>query len=188
MYYDYLWRMLQPLGVYINAGYNAAELKALGAAMDKLHTQLNVYDREIKVESAVEMGLTAWESLFPMIPETQLERRREALEVLFRAKYEGCSRNALRQTLHACGVDVSLGETGIKFEIIVSFEKQMDITMDPVFQLWLLEQILPCHLNVIVVMDYVNVETGQTVHERMTLDYLRQRTQAQWEQRLGALS
>ena len=60
--------------------------------------------------------------------------------------------------------------------------------MDPVFQLWLLEQILPCHLNVIVVMDYVNVETGQTVHERMTLDYLRQRTQAQWEQRLGALS
>ena len=186
MYYDYLWRMLQPLGVYSGEGYNGGELKVLGMALDRVQETLEEYGREGNPMSAEGEGLAVWESLFPIFGAANGGNRRDVLKTLFQTVSRGSNRQALLETLNACGMDVSLGETGTKFQVLVSFNNPMEITADPVFQLWLLEQVLPCHLVVIVVMDYVSVSTGEMAHERVTLDYLRHRSQEEWEALLGA--
>ena len=92
----------------------------------------------------------------------------------------------MERTLTACGVPGTVGETGIKFEAIVSLTELLTIERDPVFQFWLLERIMPCHLVTVVVFTYVDVDSGETVRERTALSLIRQRTQGEWEQLLGA--
>lgn len=186
MYFDYLWRMLQPLGVYSGEGYNGGELKALGAALDSAQELLGEYFRESKVETAESTGLEKSEALFPMMTATATESRRAALETLFQTDNLCCSAEALEKTLEACGIYATVGEMGTQFQVIVGLTELLVIEKDPVFQFWLLEQLMPCHLVTIVVFQYEDVESGEIVHERMTLSLARQRTQSEWEQRLGA--
>lgn len=187
MYFDYLWRMLEPLGIYSGTGYNGGELQALGAALDRVQEKMGEYAREMLPGTAEEAGLEMAEGLFPMLASSDLTERRGALAVLFSTDNRCCGIEALVETLGACGVPVTMGETGNKWECIVSLTELLAIEDDPVFLFWLMEQVLPCHLVTVVVFDYVDVESGETVHERMTLSLIRQRTQAEWEQRLGAI-
>lgn len=186
MYFDYLWRMLQPLGVYSGEGYNGGELKALGASMDDVYRYLEGYARESLPETAEDAGLLAAEELFPMLKSETVESRRTALTVLFQTDNRCCSVSALEKTLGACGVPVTIGETGERFEVLVNLTEPLVIEHDPVFQFWLLEQLLPCHLVTVTAFQYEDVDTGEMVHERMTLSLIRARTQTEWEQRLGA--
>ncbi len=186
MYFDYLWRMLRPLGVYSGEGYNGGELKALGAALDSTQALLGGYLRESLVETAEGEGLEKAKALFPMMAAETIDRRRVALETLFRTDNLCCSADALERTLEACGIYATIGEMGTQFQVIVGLTELLVIEKDPVFQFRLLEQLMPCHLVTIVVFEYKDVESGEIVHERMTLSLVRQRTQTEWEQRLGA--
>lgn len=185
-YRDYLWRMLQPLGVYTDGGFNGGELAALGAALDQAEQQLSDIWREITVISAERDGLSQAEQLFPMIAGTETEGRREALKKLWQTDNRSFSRSDIMETLEGCGLSVTVGAVGDTFEALVIFQNPLTIWDEPVFLFWLLEQVLPCHMAVTTRFTYVDINSGETVQERRTLEIMRQRTQAQWEQLLGA--
>lgn len=185
-YYDYLWKMLQPLGVYSGDGYSGGELKALGTGLDQAQNTLDDHFREMLVCKAEHEGLLMAEQLFPMLAAEDTAKRRAALETLYQTDNLCCSKAALIQTLTACGIPVTISETDTKNQIMVSLTNKLVIEQHPVFQIWLLEQILPCHLVVTLILKYLNVNTGESINERISLSLARKRTQAQWESRLGS--
>lgn len=184
-YQKNLWRMLQPLGVYSESGYSGGALTALGTAMDKAERKLCEQLRESLVLSAEDAGLTRAEEIFPMLAATETTVRREALKKLWQTDNLSCSVEGIIRTLEGCGVKASILSTG-SFAVMVILPEAVTIWDEPVFLMWVLEQIMPCHLMVNVRLSYEDVETGQSMVERLPLKQLRQRTQKEWEQRLGA--
>lgn len=187
MYFDYLWKMLQPVGVYGLKGYNMGELKALGAALDKAQEQLEEYHREIHHGTAIDDGLEKAEQLFPMLTETDTETRRKALGVLFAVHGRCGTKQALEEILEACGIPATIRETSSKFHCLVTLEKKLMITDDPVFVFRTLESLLPCHMVADVAVTYKDMRTGSTVSEELGLSQFLERTQAEWEARLGSI-
>ncbi len=185
-YRDHLWRMLQPLGVYSQEGFSGGALTALGTALDQAENQLSQVLTETKAESAEDEGLELAEALFPLLPKETVEQRKESLRTLYRVGNQSCCRDDIVAALSACGVYVTAGNTGTLFQVLVAFQNPLTIWDEPVFQFWLLEQMMPCHLVVTVRFTYISVETGEEVLERGTLNVIRRRTQSQWEALLGA--
>lgn len=188
MYFDYLWGMLEPLGVYRDGGYNVGELKALGKGMDNVQQQMEQYINEIDPGTATGDGLTLAEGLFPMLISIATTSRREALSVLFSMDTQWGSRERLTKTLEACGIPVTISEGTEPFCCQVTMREKMVIAKDPVFQLQVLERIMPCHMKVTVTITYYDIRTSTTVSETMALEDLRKRSQGAWEQRLGYLA
>ena len=66
-YADFLRQMLKPMGVYrLNDGYSAAEIEAVGDALDKVSAKLGAY---LSGSTYAESGgdyLKMLESLFPI--------------------------------------------------------------------------------------------------------------------------
>lgn len=188
MYFDYLWGMLEPLGVYRDGGYNLGELKALGQGMDKVQQQMEEYISEIDPGTATGNGLELAEGLFPMLAGNDTTSRREALAALFSVDTQWGSREGLTKTLEACGIPVTISETTDPFCCQVTMREKLVIAKDPVFQLWVLECMMPCHMKVTVSLSYYDIRTSTTVSETMDLVDLRKRSQGAWEQRLGYLA
>lgn len=187
MHFDYLWRLLQPLGVYGAEGYNIGELKALGVAMDAAQEQLEEYHKEIHHGTALGDGLERAEQLFPMLAATDTVSRKKALGVLFAVGGRWGTKVALEETLGACGIPVIITEKSTKFHCLVTMTKKLVITDDPVFLFRVVESILPCHMVAEVAVTYKDMRTGSTVSEQMGLADFLERTQAQWEARLGSI-
>lgn len=188
MYFDYLWRMLEPLGVYRDSGYNIGALKALGKAMDDVQQKIEQYGAESEPGSASAEGLTLAEGLFPMRPPTGTDNRREALMALFSVDTQWGSMERLRKTLEACGIPVTITESTETFCCQVTIQEKLVIAKDPVFQFQMLACIMPCHMKVTVTVTYYDIRTSTTVSETMALEDLRKRSQGAWEQRLGYLA
>lgn len=184
-YKDHLWRMLQPLGVYSGVGFNGGEMAALGDALDQAEQYMDGLWTEMMVMSAEADGLRGAEALFPLLPAVDTESRREALQTLWQTDNRCFSKSSIVKTLKACGVSGSLAVVGT-FQIMLVFPELLTIWHEPVFMFWAMEQVLPCHLAVTIRISYVDVNTEETVTERLSLSLLRKRTQSQWEQRLGA--
>lgn len=187
MYFDYLWGMLEPLGVYRDSGYNLGELKALGNGMDDVQQQMEQYIKEIDPGTATGNGLSLAEGLFPMLVSNGTTSRREALSALFSVDTQWGSRERLTKTLEACGIPVTISESTEPFCCQVTMKEKMVIAKDPVFQLRVLECIMPCHMKVTVTLSYYDIRTSTTVQETVALEDLRKRSQGAWEQRLGYL-
>lgn len=184
-YREYLWQMLQPLGVYSGSGFNGGEMTALGNALDQAEQYLDRVWQESVLMSAENDGLSKGETLFPMYPGTETEQRRRALQALWQTDNRCASRTGILKTLEACGIRVGLAALG-QFQVIMVFSEPLTIYDEPVFLFWVLEQVMPCHLSVIIRFSYEDVNTKETVTERSSLKILRKRTQSQWEQLLGA--
>ena len=83
-YAEELKAMLRPLGIYdLDSGAGAAELAALGAAMDGVGAALDAAERESALSTAVDRGLAAYEAILPYTPEyLTLHDRRRAIMAL----------------------------------------------------------------------------------------------------------
>lgn len=188
MYFDYLWGMLEPLGVYCDSGYHMGELKALGAAMDSVQQTMERYGIEAEPGTATGDGLSLAEELFPMLVTSGTVSRQEVLTVLFSVDPQWGSKERLCKTLDACGISVTIAESTETFCCQVIMQEMLTIARDPVFQFEMLECIMPCHMQVAVTITYYDIRTSTTVSETMDLMDLRKRSQGAWEQRLGYLA
>lgn len=187
MYYDYLWGMLEPLGVYAREGYHQGELKALGVALDDAQEMLQQVLQELQPETAQGQGLVWAEEQFPMVPSQTLLERRNALEVLYGVNSQSCRKAELEKILNACGIPVVIQETEEQFHCLVSLQQDLLITDDPVFMMRVLELVMPCHMVIEVAFSYFDLGTGATVQERLDLTELRKRSQGEWESFLGSV-
>ena len=184
-YQAHLQRMLHPLGIYASGGYQAGELAALGAGLDGAEETLSACLGEVFPSSARGQGKDRLEELFPLVPGLDARRSPEETEILWRMD-NGCfDKERICQTLSCCGIKASVMELS-GFQILVIPEEILTGVVDPVYYFWLMEQIFPCHLLVSVSFDYLDTNTGKTVHEQRFLGDLRKRSRAQWEELLGA--
>lgn len=180
-YYEHLWRMLGPLGVYSADGYSGGELRALGAALDQAEACLRENFREMIPMQAEGEGLEMAMDRFPVLEEPEtVEEKRKALQTLASLGNEDFHAAALEKTFAACGLKVGITDTGVN-GILVVFQELLTRKTDISGGLSLLRNVLPCRGEIECMVRYISGETGETVTERKSLRELQQRTKAQWD-------
>lgn len=183
-YRAHLWRMLGQLGVYSQEGYSGGELSALGTGLDQAEAAIAWNAQESLVETAVREGLVEVEKLFPMEPESSVQQRRAALRTLIQTDNRCNSAVEIQETLSACGVQAAVSETGEKMNALVTLPSVLTMADDPIFQFRVIEQVMPCHLNVICLYSYQDRSSGETMQESASLEDLRARSRTQWEEKI----
>jgi len=155
-YARYLRELLAPLRIYdLENGAGAAELDAAGTLMDALLDELLVQERESCPATATDYGLSRYEELLPYTPAyITPEDRRNALHALLRI--DGCSFTPtdLQNTVAGCGIEAVVQETDTPFTVEVHFPQNRGIPEDFPQIRSRIEQILPCHLEVVYVFIY----------------------------------
>lgn len=149
-YAAYLKQLLRPLGVYdlTDGSFSAGELDALGAELDKVWDDLQENQRESIVSSALSDGLTRYERLFGVLPESPTtESRRAAIAALMQVAGDSFSAAALSNCLAACGVAAQVEETDTAGTLAVSFPGRMGVPEGFARMKAILEMLLPCHLT-----------------------------------------
>ena len=155
-YAQYLRELLAPLRIYdLKTGAGAAELDAAGELLDRLCQEFLTQERESCTATAMDHGLSRYEELLPYTPAyITPEDRRRALNALLRI--DGCSFTPedLQNTVAGCGIQAVVQETGTPFTVEVHFPRNRGIPDGfPQIQKRI-EQILPCHLEVLYVFIY----------------------------------
>ena len=178
-YEAYLWRMLEPLGVYGKGGYSGAELKALGAALDEAASVISENLLEMLVMTAGEDGLEKARELFPFHGDKGTPREiRSALQILHRMDHGAFTEADLEETFGALGLNLGITVEGPEWVTVV-FREEITQESDIVQALYLVEQVLPAHIYVECSLRYTDKNGAiQNVKER--LDLLRKRTKAEW--------
>lgn len=156
-YYQQLQQLLHPLRVYEpDSGASGAELFAEGEALDRVMEMLEAGEREAVPVTAVDEGLTAYEEIMPFVPSfSDTLQRRQAIMALLRIDWCSFTLEALRSTLSGCGVAVGLNESEIPetVEVVILGVRGVPDNFDDIA--WRVEQILPCHLDILYVFTYV---------------------------------
>ncbi len=150
-YAAYLKQLLRPLGVYdlTDGSFSAGELDALGAELDVVWESLQAQQRESIVSSALADGLTRYERLFGVLPESPTtESRRAAIAALMQVAGDSFSARALSNCLAACGVAAQVAETETAGMLAVTFPGTMGRPNGFARMQAILELLLPCHLAV----------------------------------------
>lgn len=159
-YERYLKELLTPLGVYdTENGYGAAELFALGAAMDEASDNAETAERECTVSTAEDYGISSYEEILPVKPVYRnTDTKREAVSALLRVDDMSFTENALNGILCGCGVPALVRETDTAGTVEVSLPgtKGEPDDMDEIKSA--VESILPCHLDVIYRILYITWE------------------------------
>ena len=124
--------------------------------MDGCGARLDRVEREMMLQTAQEEGLTAIETLLPHRPVTEtMEQRRKALAALLRIGGDSFTLNAINDNLAGCGINALASETGIPNQVKIVFP---DVAGEPDGYEELtkiIEDILPCHLEIEYVFWYV---------------------------------
>ena len=155
--YEYMCRLLQPLRLYdLEFGAGAEELRVVGGMLDELAAELDKTEREASVLSAEADGLAAIEQLLPYVPVSATpEARREALAALLRIDGRSFTPEALQSTLSGCGIAASVREGEAHYSVEVSFPDTMGEPENFAAVKSRIEQILPCHLEVIYLLRWL---------------------------------
>ena len=154
---DYLRELLRPLRVYELTGTaNGGELEAVGEALDGSGAALDEVQREMLISTAEDWGLEAIESLLvrrPVAP--NLNRRRQALAALLRIGGDSFTLAAINDNLAGCGLNAVASETGVPGCVEVRFPDVPGIPDGFEELRQIIEDILPCHLDIEYVFWYV---------------------------------
>ncbi len=156
-YGTYLKDLLQPLGIYDwSAGASVWELETWGAALDKVYETLTETEREAIPATAESWGLERYEEILPYHPvSATVEKRRQAVMALLRIDGASFTQRALQDTASGCGIPATVTEGAEPQTVEVSFPGVRGAPdRFPELQARL-EQILPCHLNVIYKLVYL---------------------------------
>ena len=157
-YAEYLVGLLRPLGVYdwSEGTFQRAELAAFGQALDACAAELELVQREMLVSTAEDTGLTAVEALLPYRPVADsLARRRAALAALLRIGGDSFTLTAINDNLKGCGLNAVASETETPGVVEVRFPDVPGIPDGFESMRAILEDILPCHLDIRYVYWYI---------------------------------
>lgn len=156
-YCDYLKNLLRPLGLYdLDSGPGAAELAALGTAMDALGAELEDLERESVVSTATGAGLDRYEAILPYHPAAgNTALRRAAVMALLRIDDAAFTLPAIRDTVRGCGIECQVEESATPQTVEISFPGLMGEPADFAGLKSRIEQILPCHLDVVYLLKYL---------------------------------
>ncbi len=157
---DRLWELILPLGPYSRQGvYTAGELAGEGSALDGVLESLEELEREAMLDTAGGWGLESLEGLLAHRPVAEDPAdRRAALSALLRIGGDSFTVAALNDNLKGCGLNAVVSETGETGVVEVRFPDVPGIP-DGFQQLrTIIEEILPCHLQVNYVYWYITWE------------------------------
>lgn len=157
-YAEYLKELLRPLGIYDleDGTFNASELDSIGGALDDCQTELDRICREMLVLTAQDEGLDKTSSLLSLHPVTiSQERRRAALAALLRISGDSFTVAALNDNLAGCGLNAVVSETDRTGVVEVRFPEVPGIPDGFEGMSKIIEQIIPCHLQVEYVYWYI---------------------------------
>ncbi len=152
-----LWGMLLPLGPYSRQGvYTAGELAGEAHALDGVLASLEELEREAMLDTAEGRGLEEIEGLLAHRPVAGTPAaHRAALSALLRIGGDSFTVAALNDNLKGCGLNAVVSETGETGVVEVRFPDVPGIP-DGFQQLkTIIEDILPCHLQVNYVYWYI---------------------------------
>jgi len=164
-YSERLWELLLPLGPYGRQGvYTAGELAGEGAALDGVEAVLARLEREAMLDRAEDWGLERVEGLLSRRPvaETAAEKR-PALAALLRIGGDSFTLAAVNDNLRGCGLNAVVSETGDPGTVEVRFPGTPGIPEGFEQIRRIIEDILPCHLQVGYVYWYI---TWRELEER----------------------
>ncbi len=178
-----LKQLLKPLGVYRFDGYSGGELDALGYGLDRVEESLKSLQSQLFLQTMGQQGAEYIKELFPIVGTREIETN--TMMTLFQIDQVSFTPEEIQKTLEACGVPVTLTEQG-KMQILVTLTQALTNAEDAAAQMWVLEQILPCHLGITCIYQYTNSSTGSLVQEQASLDALRSRSRKDWENILSA--
>ena len=154
---DYLTGLLRPLGVYdLRAGTrNRGELDAYALALDGQLAGIEETARVMSLDTAEGFGLERIEQLLPYRPVSPtLEERRKALAALLRIGGDSFTLQAINDTLVGCGINAKAEETGSAGYVEVYFPDVAGIPEGYDSLRAIIEEILPCHLEITYVFWY----------------------------------
>lgn len=149
--------LLRPLGPYRSQGvYSAGELSAEGGALDGALSALEDLEREAMLDTAEGQGLEEIEGLLAHRPVAEsVQARRAALSALLRIGGDSFTLTAINDNLRGCGLNVKVSETSDPGVVEVTFPDVPGIP-DGFAQLkQIIEDILPCHLQINYVYWYI---------------------------------
>ncbi len=156
-YVERLWELLLPMGPYHRQGvYISGELEGEGEALDGVAAALDELEREAMLDTAEDSGLEELESLLVHRPvaETAADRR-AALSALLRIGGDSFTLKAINDNLRGCGLNAVVHETEEAGVVEISFPDVPGIP-DGFEQLKkIIEDILPCHLQINYVYWYI---------------------------------
>lgn len=135
----------------------AGELEAVGAALDgAAAAALETVEREMLLTTAEGDGLERIEALLARRPVTSvLERRRAALAALLRIGGDSFTLSAINDNLAGCGLNAVASETEEPGVVEVRFPEVPGIPDGFAEMRAIIEDILPCHLEIRYVYWYI---------------------------------
>lgn len=156
-YGDCLKELLAPLGVYnLKGTLNGAELESVGQALDEVMEHLDRAHGEADLTTAGDEGLAAVESLLARRPVTaDRERRRAALAALLRVGGDSFTLAAINDNLAGCGLNAVASEGAEGQRVEVRFPEVPGIPEGYEEMRQIIEDILPCHLDIQYVFWYI---------------------------------
>ena len=160
-----LWDLLLPLGPYRRQGtYTAGEFSAAGEALDAVEAALGDLERETMLDTAQGEGLEKLEALLVHRPVAEAAAdRRAALSALLRIGGDSFTLSAINDNLRGCGLNAQVSETGSPGVVEVRFPDVPGVPAGFDRLKRIIEDILPCHLEVNYVYWYI---TWQMVEDR----------------------
>lgn len=147
----YLLDLLRPLRVYdlSASAVNRGELGVYGKGLDAGYDALSIIVREMSLTTAENAGLDRVEELLPYHPVGDLvEDRRQALAALVRIGGDSFTLDAINDTLFGCGINARAAESGQPGYVQISFPDVAGIPASFEELRTIIEEILPCHLEV----------------------------------------
>jgi len=149
-YTDYIKALLSPMRVYrLEDGFGAAEIQALGNALDGINHFVEGFERECTVPYAMSYGLSMYESVFPLVKvENDAAQRRQSIMDLMQVGSSSFSVDAVNKILSACGTNAAVSETEDWYTVEVSFSEISGIPTNIQAIKTLIEETIPCHLDV----------------------------------------
>ena len=149
--------LLRPLGVYdLEGPFLAGELAAMGAALDGVRGELEDTEREFIPLTAQDWGLEQIAGLLPRRPvaDTAAELG-EAVAALLRIGGDSFTLTAINDHLKGCGLNAVASETETPGVVEVRFPDVPGIPDGFESMRAILEDILPCHLDIRYVYWYI---------------------------------
>lgn len=149
--------LLEPLGVYAwDQSFQKAELECMGKALDACQLALERTAREMNLTTAEEEGLEKVASLLAGRPRAlQPEQLRTALSALLRIGDASFTTKAICDNVSGCGLPAEVKETSIPGQVTVSFPGIGGIPDDFPHLRSIIEEIIPCHLEIVYVFWYL---------------------------------
>ena len=157
-----LVELLRPLGVYDlrDGAVNRGELGVYGKGLDEGGALLEALFREGMLPTAEGFGLERVEKLLPYRPVSEtVEDRRRALAALLRIGGDSFTLSAINDTLSGCGINAIAAEGTRPGYVEVYFPDVGGIPEGFAALREIVEEILPCHLEITYVFWYNNWAT-----------------------------